>query len=202
MAIPCTGVILAGGENKRFDGKNKAFLQLGEKRIIDRLMDAYSRLFDDIVVVTNDPAMYVDIDAFIVTDHYDARSSLNGLHAGLFAAAHEYAFFTACDTPFIKERLIRHLLSAIEKKVDIVLPSTATGYEPLFAAYKKSCLPAMEWQLENNLVKISGLFRKMRVKRVDESELRDVDPDLVSFFNVNRPDDLLKAEELLKEKNR
>jgi len=197
MAVSCTGVILAGGESKRFGGKNKAFIQIGGKRIIDRLLDVYSRVFDQIVVVTNDPDNYLDTDALLVSDHFPARSSLNGLHAGLFAAKYEYAFFTACDTPFARERLIRHLVSVVDNKADIVLPSTAAGFEPLFALYRKSCLPAMAGQLENDRVKISGLFRKVKVKTVNEEELRAVDPELVSFFNINTPEDLNLAEEHL-----
>jgi molybdopterin-guanine dinucleotide biosynthesis protein A len=196
MAVSCTGVILAGGLNKRFDGQNKAFIRIGAKRIVDRLLDVYAGLFEQIVLVTNDPAAYLDVDALIVTDHYPVRSSLNGLHAGLFAAAHEHAFFAACDTPFIKGALIQRLLNMVTPKADIVIPSTSAGYEPMFAVYRKTCLPAMVWQLERDLLKIQGLFRKVRVKTVDEADLRKVDPDLVSFFNVNTPADLVRAEAL------
>jgi len=199
MAAPCTGVILAGGLNKRFNGQNKAFIRIGGKRIVDRLLDVYVQLFDQIVVVTNDPAAYMDVDALIVTDHYSVRSSLNGLHAGLFAAAHEHAFFAACDTPFIKGELIQRLLDSVTRKADIIIPSTSAGYEPMFAVYKKTCLPAMVWQLERDLLKIQGLFRKVRVKTVDEADLREVDPELVSFFNVNTPADLVRAEALHKQ---
>ena len=196
MAVPCTGVILAGGQSKRFDGQNKAFIRIGGKRIVDRLLDAYTRLFDQIVIVTNDPAAYMDVDALIVTDHYSVRSSLNGLHAGLFAADHEWAFFTACDTPFIKGPLIQCVLDKIERKADIIIPSTSAGYEPMCAVYKKTCLPAMVWQLEHDLFKIDGLFRKVRVKKVVEAGLRAVDPELISFFNINTPEDLMQAETL------
>ena len=199
MALPCTGVILAGGLNKRFDGQNKAFIRIGGQRIVDRLLDVYDRLFDQIVLVTNDPAAYSDVDALIVTDHYSVRSSLNGLHAGLFAAAHEHAFFAACDTPFIKGALIQRLLDTVTTKADIIMPSTSAGYEPMFAVYKKNCLPAMVWQLERDLLKIQGLFRKVRVKTVDEADLRTVDPELVSFFNVNTPADLVRAEAIHKQ---
>jgi molybdenum cofactor guanylyltransferase len=198
MAVPCTGVILAGGQNKRFDGQNKAFIHVGGKRIVDRLLDVYARLFDQIVLVTNDPAAYMDVEALIVTDHYPIRSSLNGLHAGLFAAAHEYAFFTACDAPFIKASLIQRVLDNIAPKADIIIPATAAGYEPMFAVYKKNCLPAMVWQLERELLKIQGLFRKVRVKTVAEEDLREVDPELVSFFNVNTPEELMQAEAFCK----
>jgi molybdopterin-guanine dinucleotide biosynthesis protein A len=198
MAVPCTGVILAGGQNKRFGGQNKACLHIGGKRIVDRLLDVYAELFDQIVLVTNDPVAYMDIDALIVSDHYAVRSSLNGLHAGLFAANHEYAFFAACDTPFIQGPLIQRVLDNIERQRDIIVPSTSAGYEPLLAVYKKTCLPAMVWQLEHDLLKIQGLFRKLRVKTVVEADLREVDPQLISFFNVNTPEDLIQAEALNK----
>jgi molybdopterin-guanine dinucleotide biosynthesis protein A len=196
MTAACTGVILAGGQNKRFGGQNKAFIRIGEKRIVDRLMDLFSRLFDQVVLVTNDPAAYMDVDALIVSDHYQKRNSLNGLHAGLFAAAHETAFFVACDTPFAREALIRCVLEHIEPKADIVIPSTPDGFEPLFAVYRKTCLPAMADQLERDRFKIQGLFRKLRVKTVDEAELRRADPELISFFNINTPEDLKMAESL------
>ena len=194
MTVACTGVILAGGQNKRFGGQNKAFLRIGGQRSVDRLMEVYGRLFEQVVLVTNDPAAYTDLDALIVSDHYPTRSSLNGLHAGLFAAAHEYAFFTACDAPFARPALIRCMLDHIEAKADIVIPVTSAGYEPMFALYKKSCLPVMEQQLANDRLKIQGLFRKVRVKTVGEAALRKADPELVSFFNINTPEDLERAE--------
>nr|WP_083455832.1 molybdenum cofactor guanylyltransferase [Desulfosarcina cetonica] len=132
----------------------------------------------------------------IVTDHYTQRSSLNGVYAGLFAARHEYAFFAACDAPFVKPEMIALVLDQIDGKADLIVPSTDSGYEPMFAVYRKTCLPAMVWQLERDLLKIKGLFRKVRVKAVAEGDLRTVDPELVSFFNMNTPDDLVKAEAL------
>jgi len=198
MTVACTGVILAGGQNKRFGGQNKAFLRIGGQRIVDHLMDVYGRIFEQVVLVTNDPTAYTDLDALIVSDHYPKRSSLNGLHAGLFAAAHEHAFFTACDAPFAKPSLIRCVLNHIEPRADIIIPTTSAGYEPMFAVYKKSCLPVMVQQLEKNLLKIQGLFRKVRVKTVDEAALRQVDPELRSFFNINTPEDLERAETLRK----
>ncbi len=196
MTVACTGVILAGGQNKRFDGQNKAFIRVGKRRIVDRLLDVYTQLFDQIVLVTNDPAAYMDVNALIVSDHYTRRSSLNGLHAGLFAAAHEYAFFAACDTPFIKKELVHCVLAHIERKVDIFIPQTAAGYEPMFAVYRKTCLPVMAWQLEHDKLKIQGLFRKLRVKTIPEADLRQIDQELISFFNINTPEDLVRAEEM------
>ncbi|MFO7715475.1 molybdenum cofactor guanylyltransferase [Desulfosarcina sp.] len=201
MVTPCTGVILAGGLNKRFDGQNKACIRIGGKRIIDRLLEVYAGLFDQIVIVTNDPAAYMDVDALIVSDHYPVRSSLNGLHAGLFAAGHEYAFFTACDTPFIQGALIQLVIDRIERNTDIVVPTTSAGFEPMFAVYKKTCLPVMARQLERDRLKIQGLFSKMRVNTIAEADLRQADAALISFFNVNTPQELITAEALDKARN-
>jgi molybdenum cofactor guanylyltransferase len=196
MAIPCTGVILAGGQNKRYHGRNKAFIQIGGQRIIDRILSVYTRLFNQIVLVTNDPLAYLDVDALIVSDHYPDRSSLNGMHAGLFAATNEFAFFTACDTPFVNHRLIAYILDQIDTSADLIIPYTQNGFEPMFAVYRKTCLPAMTAQLEHNLLKIQGIFRKVRVKTIAEAQLREIDPQLTSFFNVNTPEDLQHAEAL------
>jgi molybdopterin-guanine dinucleotide biosynthesis protein A len=202
MTVACTGVILAGGQNKRFDGQNKAFIRVGSRRIVDRLLDVYAQLFDQVVLVTNEPAAYMDVNALIVSDHYAERSSLNGLHAGLFAAAHEHSFFAACDTPFIKKELIQCVLAHIERKADIVIPQTGAGYEPMFAVYRKTCLPVMAWQLEHDRLKIQGLFRKLRVKTIPEADLRQIDSDLISFFNINTPEDLVRAEAMQSENRR
>ena len=93
MAIPCTGVILSGGLNTRFDGKNKAFVSIGGRRIIDRLLEVFSDLFDDIILVTNHPDQFLRWDLTIVTDIFDLRSSLTGIHTGLFLPIIPMHFF-------------------------------------------------------------------------------------------------------------
>ena len=103
MTHPCTGVILSGGLNTRFNGQNKALVRVGQKRILDRLYDVFSDLFDEIILVTNQPLQFLDWDLTIVTDIFSARSSLTGIHAGLFYMKNPFAFFSACDTPFLKK---------------------------------------------------------------------------------------------------
>ena len=89
-----------------------------------------------------------------------------------------------------------------EPNADIVIPSTSAGFEPLFAVYRKTCLPAMAHQLERDQLKIQDLFRKVRLKTIDEAELRRADPELISFFNVNTPEDLMLAENVRKNSKR
>lgn len=188
-----TGVILAGGENSRFSGKNKALVRIGKKRILDRIYEVFTTLFDKIILVTNDPVQYMEWDFDIVTDIFPIRSSLTGIHTGLFYMTTPYAFFAACDIPFVKKELIEILLDGVEPSLDIVIPETFKGVEPLCSVYSKRCLKPIEEKLEKKSLKIQGIFQKVRVKKIPEDILRAADPDLVSFSNINTPDDLTRA---------
>lgn len=197
MKFPCTGVILAGGMNTRFSGQDKAFLSVGGKRIIDHLYCIFNALFDDIILVTNDPYKYLAWDINIVTDLFHVRSSLTGIHAGLFYTLNPFVFFAACDTPFLKRELVETIVNSIEQDVDIVIPETKAGLEPLCAVYSKECLKPVEQHLIHKKLKVQQLFQKRRVKKIPEKILRENDPDLISFFNINTPEDLDKANKMM-----
>ena len=179
-------------------GQNKAFLSVGNQQILDRLFDTFQGLFEQILLVTNDPLEYLSWDVTIVTDLFSIRSSLTGIHAGLFHSSAPHAFVTACDTPFLKVGLIRALLEELEPKWDVIIPVTEEGKQPLCAIYSKRCIKPIEYLLKNEDPRIIKFFPKVRVKEISETRLRTVDPDLVSFFNVNSPEDLAASEKMLK----
>ena len=104
MGFPCTGVILSGGLNTRFNGQNKAFIRVGQKRILDRLYEIFSDLFDDIILVTNHPLEFLDWDLTIVTDLFSARSSLTGIHTGPFLYEISICFFFRLRHTIFKKR--------------------------------------------------------------------------------------------------
>jgi molybdopterin-guanine dinucleotide biosynthesis protein A len=194
MKSPCTGVILAGGLNTRLSGTNKAFLSIGGKRIVDHIYTIFKDLFEDIILVTNDPLNYLELDCHIVTDIIPIRSSLTGIYTGLFYASTSHSFFSACDTPFLKKALVQAVLGEVESGIDVVIPETSAGMEPLSAVYSKRCLRPIEQQLDLIELKIQNFFKKVRVKRVPEEVLVKIDPELISFFNINTPEDIIKAE--------
>jgi molybdopterin-guanine dinucleotide biosynthesis protein A len=197
MNCPCSGVILSGGLNTRMGGKSKAFLPVGRERILDRLYRTMGGLFEDILLVTNKPLEYLSWDMMIVTDLIPVRSSLTGIHAGLFHASSSHIFVTACDMPFLKEAVVRTLLDHLEPKWDVIIPVTAKGPQPLCAIYSKRCIRPIEDQLQSEASKIVSFFSKVRVKEVPEDFLRSLDPDLDSFFNINTPKDLEASEKIL-----
>jgi molybdopterin-guanine dinucleotide biosynthesis protein A len=199
MLYSFTGVILAGGLNTRFSGANKALMQIGGKQILDRIYDVFSNLFEEIILVTNDPLKYVGWDLKIVTDIYPYRSSLTGVHAGIFYSTKSHSFITACDTPFLNKELIEAIICAVEPQIDIVIPETSTGLEPLCAVYSKRCQKLIEKQIEKQEFKIDKFFNKVRVKKISDQELRVKDPELTSFFNVNTPSSLERAKAIIQD---
>ena len=186
----CAGIILAGGLNSRMAGRNKARLPIEGQTILDRLVALFRVFFDPIIIVTNQPRDYLDEAVILVTDLVDIRSSLTGIYSGLFYSPRPHAFITGCDMPFLKPELLELILKNLEDRWDVVVPVTKEGYQPLSAIYSRRCLEPMANQLAEGKLKVSHFFSKVRIKKVPETSLRQVDPELKSFFNINTPEDL------------
>jgi molybdopterin-guanine dinucleotide biosynthesis protein A len=191
--IACSAVILAGGESKRLHGQNKALIEIGGRRVMDWLMAVLAPRFDEIILVTNEPLRYLEWDMVIATDHFDQRSSLTGIHAGLFTASQPHVLVTACDMPFIQSAMIELLLDALAPHLDVIIPKTELGFEPMMAIYSKRCLKPMEAALKKRQYQIQRIFHQVRTLRIEEPELRRCDAELISFYNLNSPEDLAEA---------
>lgn len=215
----CTGVILAGGLNMRFGGRNKALTEIEGKTLLDRTLSAFSGLFPETMVVANTPLAFLSCSCLLVTDIVSLRTPLAGIHAALNYAKTPYIFVTACDTPFLSTALIETILQKVDTKSDVIVPDTEKGLQPLCAVYAKTCLPLIEKQLKkasasapkdkdkppkrilSQGLKILNFYDHVRVKKIPEDSLCRVDPDLLSFFNINTPEDFAHAAQILS-KNR
>lgn len=196
MKSLCTGIILAGGLSRRLNGKNKALLCIEEHSFLERIYEVFTHFFDTIILVSNEPWCYLDWDILVVSDLIPVRSSLTGLHTGLFYMSTPFGFVTACDRPFLSRELVGALLDEIEPSADIIVPQTKLGVEPLLAVYSKRCEKPVHRQLLNKQYKIRSIFEHLRVKKIPEIRLRRTDPELLSLVNVNTPEDLNKVRKL------
>jgi molybdopterin-guanine dinucleotide biosynthesis protein A len=178
------------------NGQNKALLSVGTRSIISRQIDLFQKMFEQVIVVSNHPLDFASWEITVVSDLYSLRSSLTGIHAGLFYSRWPQAFVSACDMPFLKKEMIDIILRDLDPNLEIIVPKTVEGYQPLCAVYSRRCLPWIEKQLKSGLLKISGLFPKMKVKTIPENVLRSLDPDLISFFNINTQEDLNRSQTL------
>ncbi len=191
-----TGVIQAGGKSARMGGQPKALLELGGRRIIDRVVDVVRAVADDLLIVTNTPELYAGLGLPMVADVFPEHGSLGGIYSGLKAAPGEAAFTVACDMPFLLPEVAR-LVTSRADGADVVLPRVGGQLETLHACYAKSCLAPMESRLRAGQLKIIGFFGDVRVLEIAEAEVaRFRAPELV-FMNVNTPEELARARALL-----
>lgn len=173
-------------------------MTVDNERIIDRLLRIFKEVFDEVIVVTNAPLGYLDLDVKIVTDIYKKGCALAGLHSGLFHASNPWIFVAPCDMPFLSTEMIHAVTGCIKPPYTVVIPKTKNGYEALCAAYSKKNLQKIEEHLLNNKFKIQLFFKEKRTRKISEKILRAADPELKSFFNVNTPEDLSLAKKILK----
>ena len=187
-----TGIILSGGKNTRM-GENKAFMRVDGERIIDRTIRIFRELFEEIVLVTNDPLAYLEFDLTIVTDIIKGKGALGGIYTGLFHASCEQVFACPCDMPFLNIAFIRYMQ---EKSTgyDVVVPVQPEGFQPLHAIYSRRCMTAMKRRIDEDRLKITGFYRKARVLEIPSRVIDSFDPTGRMFFNVNTPDDLADAQ--------
>ena len=199
-ATACCAVILAGGLNSRMGGHNKAFLKVGERTILERLLDTIETIFDEILLVTRQPELYADLPIRVTTDIYSARSSLTGIHAGLKRADAPFAFVVPCDAPFIQPSLVQFLLDELEPDIDVLVPVIGDHYEPLCAIYSKRCLPYIEDQLDRDDFTIINFFNLVNCKSIPAQRIQTADDEMISFYNVNTPDALKASQNIAAKK--
>jgi molybdopterin-guanine dinucleotide biosynthesis protein A len=187
-----TGIILSGGKNARM-GVNKAFIRVGGERIIDRTIRIFRELFEEIVLVTNEPLGYLEFDLKIVTDIIKEKGALGGLYTGLFHSSCEHAFVCPCDMPFLSIDFIRYMQERA-KGYDVVVPVQPEGFQPLHAIYSRRCMPAIKKCIDEDRLKVTGFYKKARVLEIPPEVIASFDPEGRIFFNINSPDDLGDAE--------
>ncbi|MBN1625110.1 MAG: molybdenum cofactor guanylyltransferase [Deltaproteobacteria bacterium] len=186
-----TGVILAGGKSTRF-GSNKALVEINGARLIERVTGVMGSIFKRLILITNTPQEYSYLGLPLYGDLIKGFGPLGGIYTGLEAIKDETGFFIACDMPFINEDLIRHIVE-VRDDFDAVMPKIDWMIEPLYAVYTKRCLPAIKGLITSGERQIIKFFKEVRVRHVDEEEIRAFDPQLKSFININRPNELLDA---------
>ena len=183
-----TGFILLGGKSSRY-GSNKAFVEIEGVRLVDRVARVMKSIFHRIVLLTNTPEEYAFLETPMVEDLIKGLGPMGGIYTGLMTLPGEVGFFVACDMPFLSESLIRHMVD-VRDDFDVVVPRMDWMLEPLHALYSKKSLPAIREAIRQDQHQILKCFAELRVRYIDEEELRLWDPKLRSFFNINKPQDL------------
>ena len=186
-----TAVILTGGKSSRM-GCPKALLPFGNEPLINHLVRRLQDNFNFIVVVAAPDQDLPPLPAKVVRDEVPYQGPVGGIYYGLKAAIGTGAFVTSCDAAFLNLPLISYLTLQILNH-DVVVPYWQDRFQPLHAVYRKSVAPLLKEQLERGELRPIFVYDKVRTRKVGEEEIRRFDPEGLSFFNMNVPDDYAQA---------
>ncbi len=191
------GVVLAGGLSTRI-GRDKGRLEIGGAPQWSRPVERLRSLFSEVIYATNDPDFEAPADLKVTFDEVPHLGPLGGILAALRATEAERVFVVAYDMPFVQEDLVRYLVG-LAPEADVTVPVIDGKLEPLHAVYGQVCAAVIEGRLKSRRRKIIDFYRAVSVHEVPEADLRRLDPELLSFFNINTWDDVERAKRLMAE---
>ena len=184
------GAVLVGGASSRM-GRDKARVEWNGSPLVKRVVDALGSCVSRVRLVTR-PDAEPPLDLPCIEDMRSERAPIVGLQAALSACETSAVLIAACDLPEINPRLVLALLALVPVQggFDIVAPLGPNGHEPLLAAYRPQLLPEIERRIEAGELSLQSLLREVNTFEIPEAVLRELDPELRSLRNVNRPEDL------------
>jgi len=189
-----TSLILAGGKNKRL-GRDKANEIIGGQTLIECVIERVKPLSQQILIVTSrqKPAFMVTDDVQVVTDLYPGMGPLGGIYTGLMSSRQASSVVVACDMPFLNTELLRYMIEC-SNGYDAVVPRLGERkLEPLHAVYSRNCLDRMKTCLEHNQLGVHNFIGTLNTRYLERAECQQLDPQLLSFFNINNQADLESA---------
>jgi molybdopterin-guanine dinucleotide biosynthesis protein A len=169
-------------------GRNKAFLELGDRPLIEIVVERVRSVCAEVLVVAGDTSPYAGLGILPVEDRFRGVGVLGGLHAGLEAAAHELALVVGCDMPFLNPELLQAFADWAQAH-DVAILCQGEQVEPLHAAYRRTCLPMIEAAISAGERRVVSFFPHVRVCYVSMEKVAPIDPHLRSFRNVNTPEE-------------
>jgi molybdopterin-guanine dinucleotide biosynthesis protein A len=178
-----TGVILAGGKNSRM-GSDKGLLEVGGKRIIERIIDELKQVVDEIIIISNDTTLnYLNYKVY--ADLIKDCGPMGGIHSALTHSTTEKNLILSCDMPFISKNILKTIING-SAKCEIAIPKHDKRLEPLCAVYLKSCTNKFEELINKEEFKLKDSFKYFIVKRINftRKELSGNE-----FTNINTPEE-------------
>ncbi len=190
-----TVCIQAGGASSRM-GEDKALKTFLGRPLIQRVAEQLSPIADELIVTTNRPEEYAFLNLPLFPDLKPGRGALGGLYTAISSAKHPIVAVVACDMPFASASLLEAAGKLLlGEGMDVVIPKSDEGYEPLHALYRReTCLPAIEAAIDADQWKVIAWFPHVKVRVLTPDEIRQYDPSGLAFWNVNTPEEFSKAE--------
>jgi molybdopterin-guanine dinucleotide biosynthesis protein A len=180
--------ILAGGENKRIPVV-KGFLEIQNRKIIEKNLDLLNRLFKRVLISANAPEWYFYLGSPMVGDVLDSRGPMTGILSALVSTEASDIFVIACDMPYINAILIQYIVEKWDNRFDAAIPLYEQKPQPLFGIYSKRIADKMEWCIKTGRRSIRDFLRDITVYYISEDEVKRIDHKGRSFVNINTAED-------------
>jgi molybdenum cofactor guanylyltransferase len=187
-----SAIVLVGGEGRRVNGREKYFFTYLGKTFIQRLIDSLQPAVDEIILVGKSEEhceRFSHLEGVrCVHDIRKGTGPIGGLHAGVGTSRGDLIFVCACDMPCIDTRVVSALFDALGP-YDAAIPSwNPDMLEPLHAVYRKEPL---QRYLDNPASRsLRSMVKALNVVFIPVDQLRTIDPDLSTFTNINKLEDL------------
>lgn len=190
-------IILAGGMSARM-GKNKALIEVEGKPLLRHVADKAAKVADEIIVAigrTDELDRFAKVlppSAKVLRDAREGQSPIIGMSTGLEALKSSYTVILPCDTPLVKKEVLEFLFCRASN-ADAAIPRWPNGrIESLQSVYRvKTMVRATREALKaGELSPVNAIKRLDKVNYVSTEEIKVIDPELLTFLNVNTPKDL------------
>ena len=194
MILDCTALILAGGLSTRM-GQDKTRFELDGKSLLQRAIEAMQSLFPSVLVSVR--TLREDLLVPQVEDEMPGGGPLAGVCSGLAHAQTPWVFAVAADMPFLDAAMVASL-AARRDECQAVVPIINGFPQPLTAFYRCAARPVFQNVLSSSGRRgVRDVLERLDVRWVAEAELREIDPGLHSFVDLDTPSDLALIERLL-----
>jgi len=192
-----TGVVLAGGRSRRF-GANKALAAWEGATLIEAVVNSMLEILPRVLVVTKNSSELAFLKrkrVRIIEDACLEGHPMGGLFTALRGLKTGHAFVAACDMPFIRRELIEALWRS-RADYDAVIPVWKDVRQPLCGVYARGCLGMIRSSIDSDMLGISRLFDDLRTRFMLEPEIADIDPQGLSFMDIDTCEDYERAKGL------
>jgi molybdopterin-guanine dinucleotide biosynthesis protein A len=197
---PFTVAILAGGKSSRM-GTDKSFVPLLGRPMIEHVMERVAVLGqDETILVVNRPDDYANLGLPMFSDVIPDKGSLGGIYTAIHSSRNDSTLVLACDMPLINPSLLRYMIALCSEDggpYDVIVPRVEGHPQGLHAIYGRSCLDPIRECINADRLKVIGFYDRVRVRYLDQPEYARFDPQGLSFQNINTPDELRAAKQLI-----
>jgi molybdopterin-guanine dinucleotide biosynthesis protein A len=198
-----SGVILAGGKNTRYP-TIKSYIKIGDSTIIERNLRILKNIFEEVFISTNSPELYFRLGVPLFGDVIPSKGPMSGLYSLLSNIRNNCLFVVACDMPFVKESLIsficeRHREISRKLDVDATIPVYKDEPQPLLGIYCKGIITHLKECVLKERTSLKKFLNEIRTYFIDYDEFSYLDPEGVSFININTEEDYKNIKSLITE---